>query len=133
MTDRSLLKQDPARVEVTVRGRRRWLADPPHGRADEPRWRLVDDLAGAGVWPWSEAIELAGAAHRSLQHEAARAVEVPGRFATGAEARVRALAMGLEEPASVRCLIPGAAGDGRTLVLRTGGQREWLPALEPVG
>ena len=128
--DRSLLRQDPARVQVTDRaGSSRWLADPPHGSVgDGSWWSLTDDLHAAGVWPWSEALELTRATHQPWRRQTAQAVAVAERWAAGPEARVRAAGMGLEDAAAVRCIVMGPE---RVLVLRAGG-REWLPAIAAV-
>lgn len=129
--DASLLRQDPARVQVTPRdGRPRWLADPPHAGPDEEgRWRLTDDLVEAGVWPWQQALGYEREARQPWRGQRARAIAVEERTAVGAEARVRAAAMDLPEPEAVRCIV---MGPDRVLVLRAGGRRELLPAIVPV-
>ena len=128
--DASLLKHDPARVQVTHRGGRpRWLADPPHARPDEPdRWRLTDDPAEAGVWEWQAALALEREARQPWRGQTARAVAVEERHLVGDAARARAAGMELPDAAAVRCIV---FGPDRVLVLRAGG-RELLPAIAAV-
>lgn len=128
--DASLLRHDPARVQVTVRGGEpRWLADPPHTRLDEHgRWRLTDDLTEAGVWEWQAALALAKEARQPWRGQLAEAVPVEQRHLVGDEARARAAAMDLPAAGTVRCLV---FGPDQVLVLRADG-RELLPAIVSV-
>ena len=115
-------------MQVTGRGGEpRWLADPPYAGATEGgRWRLVDDVAGAGIWPWQQALSMEREARQPWRGQLALAVPVDERAAVGAEARVRALGCDLPDAEQVRYMV---FGPGRVLVGWAGGRRELLPAI----
>lgn len=125
------LPQHPARVQVTVRGGEpRWLADPPYASAAEGgRWRLVEDVADAGIWPWQRSLSLEREARQPWRGQLARAIAVEERAAVAAEARVRALGCDIPDAEQVRYMV---FGPGRVLVGWAGGRRELLPAIAEV-
>jgi len=116
------LPQHTARVKVTLAdGTVGWLADPP----EEPvssgaaqRWRLVDDRADAGVWPWPRALELERAARQPWRRQYAAAERVnPGppapdvwRADLGDQARAIAAACGIPDAGRVVWVSYGSNG-----------------------
>ncbi len=116
------LPQHPARVKVTLGdGTVGWLADPP----EEPvssgaaqRWRLVDNRADAGVWPWPPALELERAARQPGRRQYATVERVnPGppaqdvwRADLGDRARAIARECGIPDPDRVAWVSFGHAG-----------------------
>ena len=112
------LPQHPARVNVTLAdGTVGWLADPPEAPISCPhRWRLVDERAGAGVWPWPRALELERAARQPWRRQYAAAEPVnPGpppvfRADLRDPARARARACGIPDADRVAWVSFGLSG-----------------------